>query len=991
MPDVNVEERTEPLTYSEWVLTEKSITSDENQLFAQYRDYVLDFYKARSEQNIDNATAVGNLYKTLINEITINYTSTEERRFLQNVDLNDVQDLDAVIPFYVKKIKQISKFLIRKREELKSAKTRHNLKGSVNSTKVLLQKLVLDLVQDEEFTSRFSTAQIPTLSTINSELVISIEPLYDDYQFYYDIDPSVSRDFESDVNRAATINYNANEIEPLQWLDFDRAVEKVFEKYPQSVTTDEGTVLKTSDNKVLQLNIPRTDINDLPVREFVNAEVSEDNLIINYQKELAEKFLNTKMYYVSTNSASESVSGVLFEPSKSSSDILNRYFPSTATVPSQSNLKTARQIGIYLPEKDGICKYAGFKLDIVPKDLDSDKIYVFPDTAMYATGRGSTLTDQDAPFTVISDVSQVKADLGNQHRAGLISDDEENLKLFPYQSREETLKAHFTGISRRSDSIDFWKGDSADVWANADLYEVKALEDLPKDERQEDLLVGDKQLEQWQTDIYGNEFAIFKKTRPQRLTTQQQTSAYIVSGGQSQTQVGNTVNPDGTMFLPDQVKYYDHSVSAAYTEYNVPPGESVTSDKTIAERRYDTNGDWYIRNYNSSIIAPASAILSAVFIKYNADTEIDDEIKNNVKNLFIYRNSIILETENYQIYEQYEYDFDSDTFSSVLPTKTFFKRDQPTLERFADPFYIEDTRELFICKTTIHPYLSASNLKAIYPQLKVIDTERKLVFDSLTVNTLSSSRPDTSIVSEYSVLSTLGFTTANTNVDELINISQVDRPSIYYNAATNVLSYFAIARDSSYETFFFNYYFNKQDEEFKPVLLVEDLNLLIPDHENMLNIGFGSWSAVSGLYIGDEIDFDASTTKPLCTYLGTDAYSLCAWELTNSYDSSNDTFVMGASTVPGLSAEGIVSYAHNASYVLMTSAIEVSAAGADPATLEDINVTFDFALYTNTETGSAAYFTLGIDPDIILGEDGNPLRTEDDLDGDGFNDPIYRE
>ena len=78
-----------PLSYINWVQTVDPTVTSEADLFKKYNTYVTDWYVEAGLVSNNNQQGIINLYSDLLREITINYTSLEEKRFLSNVDFDD--------------------------------------------------------------------------------------------------------------------------------------------------------------------------------------------------------------------------------------------------------------------------------------------------------------------------------------------------------------------------------------------------------------------------------------------------------------------------------------------------------------------------------------------------------------------------------------------------------------------------------------------------------------------------------------------------------------------------------------------------------------------------------------------------------------------------------------------------------------------------------------------------------------------------------------
>ena len=106
-----------PLSYIDWVQTVDLSVTSESDLFSQYKDYITDFYVKQEASKIDRAKAVRDSYRDLLKEITVNFSTIDEQRFLTNIDFDNPKELDIIIPYYVKKLKDITQYIVKKRQK----------------------------------------------------------------------------------------------------------------------------------------------------------------------------------------------------------------------------------------------------------------------------------------------------------------------------------------------------------------------------------------------------------------------------------------------------------------------------------------------------------------------------------------------------------------------------------------------------------------------------------------------------------------------------------------------------------------------------------------------------------------------------------------------------------------------------------------------------------------------------------------------------------
>ena len=80
---VNTTEDKRPLTYFEWLEYETDF--DRNDAFAEYSQYIKKWYTDRGHTTqVAQENYVKNLYINLLKQIAIDYTTSDEKRFLEN-------------------------------------------------------------------------------------------------------------------------------------------------------------------------------------------------------------------------------------------------------------------------------------------------------------------------------------------------------------------------------------------------------------------------------------------------------------------------------------------------------------------------------------------------------------------------------------------------------------------------------------------------------------------------------------------------------------------------------------------------------------------------------------------------------------------------------------------------------------------------------------------------------------------------------------------
>ena len=973
--------RNRPLSYIDWIQSQALASLSESDLFDRYNEYVVDFYKAAKTKNIDNAVAIEQLYVDLLQEITLNYTSHEERRFLSQLDYTDKKELDIIVPFFVNKLKTVTQYVVKKRHQVKYTKLKYSHKGSEKGIERAVKDIIVNKIDDPHFRQQYPTAKIPAISSVVDRVTIDIEPLYDIYQYYYDSDPTVQKDSyitKNDNDFLYDKFYsNVEETKPHVWLDLRKAVEHIFEQIPLILEADNDDDVKTTSNAFLTVNVARDDIHNLYYDHFIDTRKAEDNLVIEYEKQLIQKYAGTKVCYLSTGTSTLSaVTGVLFEPEHGPQNYFNRYYSSHATVPNANLLKTLKDVGgFFTPSKLGTLNYTTLHsvYDIDIAKLEPDTIYVYPDPDEYGVGRGNTRTDQPSPLKHIDIVRDCKGTPADDYRHGDIANDKNMQKFYPYQSREETLQLHPAGISRSTDNVDFWSGDELDVWANEDIYRVKPFQSYPLSEKIDDLLAIDLSVHTWKTDIYGNEYALFKKTHPQRKTTEQ--SSDSLRGTATQNIETHTRSLSDKFGYPP-TKYYNYLLSKNITVFDSTSADTLSSAVTVYDRGTSTIGNLYFRNIYSSKIDSVSAALSAVFVKYRQNTDILNEIYYDVKGFDIIKDLIIIETTNFIVLERYTYNQSTDKFSSLLPKSLYLSVSgtNKNLAKFTNIWYDDASDEVIFGKTVVASHLSGTNSKIIYPVFYKFDFQSNNLRTMFDLRILSGAPTiSDNPLQQYNLLTDNEFRLIDSALEvtpgsaQYVNITNIDTPYISNNKQDHTLALTYIARDPFDTTFTLTYYFD--------TILTTEYSFLKADmfrpENEYFNYNLSNYTTLSsyieaplsrGAKENRQISFDSFVSES-APYDSTLIRGLTGRSINPSHmiDLDNGTVRMGVGPSAHwldpdpvnvgvdhaeVSFSGTVSsplsgdtYSHNSSYLLFNSALS--------AVQNDVIVSFDVAFYTN--------------------------------------------
>jgi hypothetical protein len=782
-PPLNAVDKQKPLTFIQWTpYNNQLFTTAENSLVL-YQAYLNSWYSVNQADVTNHSNDVRDLYVNLINEIVLNYSTLDEQRFLKNIDPNNPRDLAAAIPFFAQKVKDICLYYSTLRDDVQTATLQYNSKGSNTGTENILYNTVLKSLKAADITPYFNTLNL-SLTSIQNNILIDIEDIYDLYSHYFDLSPAPQTNAIDSFSAPATaydtnsglrsdyFSANINNVDPFLNLDFNQSIATAILQYP-------FYLIETGEDFTISPSIKSTDLNLLKDNDFIQGVNTGKDTDLNLHNvtQQQSKYIGADFYYVITDSTLTSyTSGLLFTATSEFANTVNKRFPSIAAIPSQEFLKTAKQIGLFFkPDKIGLLHFTNFNFtaSVDLPNLLPNTVYYFPDPTKYGNISGNTkqlsfLT----PFKFFENNYFNKIDFSNQYRMGDV-DTSPNYQLYrAYQSREQTLGTSNFGLSRVYDAQDYFNGTKDDIWSNPDVYTTTTGQ-LPIDLRTNNLLTLNKTLVQYKNDIYGNEYGLYKDSFTLKTP--------LTAPGVTLT---NTVtSPAYNDIYTEPSNYLNIPLTGSSTTINF----SVTSSpakKSIYQMRNVDYGDFYYRNSNSTIIVPVSAALSAVFVKYNA--AIQSEINTALINFDMYYDVLQLETQNYLIFEKIVFDYDLNAIDSTSKSYISLQRGpNSAFEKFATVWFNENQKQLIACQTTLLNTNSASNYKIIYPKIYAID-----------LNTVQSTQiypPKKDSDLTFSYLSNYSLSGKGLELD----VVEIEKPLLNYNQDTNAYTLTYLAKDTA--------------------------------------------------------------------------------------------------------------------------------------------------------------------------------------------------
>jgi hypothetical protein len=425
-----------------------------------YLTYLQEWNIAKGQGIEDAKNNTVQVYVEFLKEVTLSFTTQQEKRFLNTLDFNDPVDLDIIIPFYAEKIRDIILFYKEKRDQGKYIVDRNKIKGTRVSIEKALYESIYNYIFAAEDTPAYNATSL-TLSSLRANLGIDVQEYVDVYGNYFDI----PRD-DSQLTRT-----NSNDINATLFFDDPTTIfrSSVFlREIPLAInaTLSYDNICDPENPLVLQEN-ECEDVTGITATQRTQLK-----------RQLLRKYAGVDCYYINTTT-NPPTSGRLFTAENPIGNIENLQTVDTPIVPSGVN-KLLRDVGLFFtPDTAGVLKLDVSSLEYAVNfdALEEGKVYVFPDPSIY----GNVSLNKQEVYPIIH-TYDARGELRNIS-SGFIKND-------PYiRSEDQTISPYFA-----KEQIDVTRELTP---SNALLLNFKDL-------------YNSGYITKYQTDIFGNEYALFK-------------------------------------------------------------------------------------------------------------------------------------------------------------------------------------------------------------------------------------------------------------------------------------------------------------------------------------------------------------------------------------------------------------------------------------------------------------------------------------------------
>lgn len=583
----------QPFSFLEFLNYTQLLDNNKILDFSDYQLYLKKWNDTTLVKFNDINLVVKQQFIAFLKTIALNYTTSEERRYLSNIDFQNKDDLEIAAPFFATKIKEVLLYFAEKRDTYKIDLNTTKSKGSIDGVTQYLRTSIIETLFS---TNDLSNTAIKTnaLSAISENLNIEVEAGYDIYNNYFDLDPYEAPDFYyATGQREKYFTANTNTINKEIFLDYDKAI--------IDLINSENVVLEELQSLVVNINTP--DLNLLQNNDFIDYDNrTRTNLRLILNAELVKKFTGTDFYYLSTNSTGQVLSGVLFEAQSPFANLLNVNNPTTLTVPQSSKLYE-RDVGLFFrPNNFSILALqTPFNYNL-KEEIKKDYVYIFPDPNDYGNIVGISKTDHDTPFVFIQQGDEIQKNISSNNALGNSYVTDKDFTFESYHSKEQnSAKSVFQ-----------------------DLYNNGIVSN-------------------YSSDIFGNVYVGFKEKN----------TSYIKNFSKNIT---NGVAPFGLsgsteLIYVSSIKSILQSGTFTNTESQETTIDNTQPVSSIYTSR-NTPGSFYVYNIVNSTINTLSSEYSEVIQKYPNQLL---DIQNNLLSYEVYGTTYVMNTSSFVIIDKIDY------------------------------------------------------------------------------------------------------------------------------------------------------------------------------------------------------------------------------------------------------------------------------------------------------------------------------------------------
>ncbi len=466
-----------PFTQTEWRERVQESTSGSPGLRDEYNKYIRAWNKLKKEKKSFKSNKKQR-YISLLKNISLNYTTDEEKRFLDNIDYNNPRHVESSLSFFTTKIKEITEYFSTERENIKYSSIKNAFTGSKLALTKQTQAELYNILSEENL----KTPEVNIQQSLReSKTLINIVDLYE-----HDVEADDTYQIDSTV---AT------------FYDFEEAISECLENCTPLLQLSEELMFSVTE----QVDNTDESIAQLEYEWFANYTKEQENLNIINERKYIENLAGDDGYAYIDNKLTN-----IYRAKSPWRDYYSRNLPIINRLRPKGLVSKYETGKLFLPSKTRTLTYYSHAPSLASLPDNPDKIY---------NNLNTSTTIANTGIGYVEDITWLKADASNDGLFGDIVNDETLARFYSYRSDSEIYGVTKFGMSKSSDPVGFFTNESSPRWANTDIFKRDYHNIYPIDERQETLLTGKETVVKWSSDIYGNEYGLYKHVQSLRDPT----------------------------------------------------------------------------------------------------------------------------------------------------------------------------------------------------------------------------------------------------------------------------------------------------------------------------------------------------------------------------------------------------------------------------------------------------------------------------------------
>ena len=153
-------------------------------LTAFYSEYINRWNNKTTAQPVSNDEIIITRYRDFLKDITLNFSSNAEKKFLTQIDFTDPYDLEIAMSFFSSKIRHIVSYYKKKRDTLHYATVKTRVRGSNLGLEQAAKDLIINFLENRD------TANIDyDIDDIKENLSVDLTEFFDNYSEYFNREP----------------------------------------------------------------------------------------------------------------------------------------------------------------------------------------------------------------------------------------------------------------------------------------------------------------------------------------------------------------------------------------------------------------------------------------------------------------------------------------------------------------------------------------------------------------------------------------------------------------------------------------------------------------------------------------------------------------------------------------------------------------------------------------------------------------------------------